>query len=292
MRPLAVIASLVLSMPTLAIAQDAPPPLPWLMRPTGATTALRSDTAVGDFDGGTAITTLFQANLKIRPDLAAGVRVAYNLLEVDEGEDGQGVSNPAVFGLWTPRPGWPVQPAFFLAAVMPVGQGAGNDAELGERRAVAAGLQTRQGMDNALFATSYTTGVAGVGVSWTRGPVALVGEATVLQLFRVYELPDGTPDDDVRTNLTSGLHAAWTFWGPLTVSGELHLQRWLYAPELMDADTSGANREQGSWTIGLRGWWKVGDLKLRPGLAYSRGLDDPMGGQAYQIVQLDLPVVF
>ena len=80
--------------------------------------------------------------------------------------------------------------------------------------------------------------------------------------------------------------------GVLTLSGEVHVQRWLSAPELMDADASGTKQEQLTWTAGLRGWWKVGDLKLRPGIAYARGVDDPMGGQSYQIVQVDLPVIF
>jgi hypothetical protein len=265
MKPALVCGSLVLAigLPALASAQEAPPPLPWLMRPTGATTALRSDTAIADFDGGVAMTTLLQANLQVRPTLAVGARVAYNLVEPEQGDTGHGLANPVVFALWAPRLETSVRPAFFAAAVMPVGEGAGAEAAAGERMAMAAGLQTRQGMDNALFSTNYTTAIVGVGASVVRGPLAFVAEATVLQLFRVYEPPTGTPVDDVRTNFTSGVHAAWTFWGPLTVSGELHLQRWLYAPELLDAD-----------------------------LAYSRGIDEPMQGQSYQIVSVDLPVIF
>ena len=33
-------------------------------------------------------------------------------------------------------------------------------------------------------------------------------------------------------------------------------------------------------------------VRLRPGLAYARGLDDPMSKQRYNVVQIDVPFVF
>jgi hypothetical protein len=266
------------------------PSLPWLLRPTAAANVVRSDTVIGAFDGGSAVTTGLVATYKLRADLALGARIVFSELALDAtDESSTALANPAIFALWAPKLGLPVALAFYGAFVAPLGQGAGADADPAKAAAVASGVQTRQGMDNALFATNYTTVVGGVGAAWVRGPVTVIGEATVLQLFRVRDIETL---DSTRTNFTAGLHAGWSFWGPLTASAELHLQRWISAEKLLDADMTGTKSEQASWTVGLRGHWKVGQLKLRPGLSYSRGLDEPMSGMSYQIVQVDLPVVF
>jgi hypothetical protein len=31
---------------------------------------------------------------------------------------------------------------------------------------------------------------------------------------------------------------------------------------------------------------------VRPGLSYTRALDDPLAGQGYDIIQLDVPIAF
>ncbi len=274
---------------SVAQAQSAPrpaPSLPWLLRPTAPATVVRSDTAVASFAGGRSVTTILQGNLRLGDQLAVGLRLAANVLAPDEGASASAFVNPAALVLWVPRWELPVQLAFTGVLVAPLGQGGGADADPATAAAAASGVQTRQGMDNALFATNYMTGVVGVGVGWVRGPVTLIGEATVLELVRVRDVQQ----DDARTNFTTGLHAGWAFWGPLALSGELHYQRWLTTPSFVAAD--GSRRDQVSWLVGLRGWWKVGDVKLRPGISYARAIDAPMGDASYQIIQVDLPFVF
>jgi hypothetical protein len=274
--------------PAAAVAKPAPS-LPWLMRPTAAGNVVRSDTVFGAFDGGSAVTTGLLASYKLRPDLAVGGRLVFNVLSLDETDSATALANPAIFALWSPKLDLPVGLAFYGALVAPLGQGAGAEADPATVKAVAAGVQTRQGMDNALFATNYATVVVGVGAGWVRGPLTLAAEATVLQLFRVRDVAGL---DDNRTNFTTGFHAGYGVWGPLTASAELHLQRWLVSEQFLDDPAKEALHEQATWTVGLRGLWKVGDYKLRPGLSYSRAFDDPMNATSYQIVQVDIPVVF
>jgi hypothetical protein len=43
----------------------------------------------------------------------------------------------------------------------------------------------------------------------------------------------------------------------------------------------------------VRAHFKLSDtIWLRPGISYSRALDDPMNAMNYNIFQLDIPVVF
>jgi hypothetical protein len=51
-------------------------------------------------------------------------------------------------------------------------------------------------------------------------------------------------------------------------------------------------REQLTFGIGPRFHFKAGGRTLRPGVSWSRALDDPMTARAYDVVQVDLPVVF
>jgi hypothetical protein len=58
-------------------------------------------------------------------------------------------------------------------------------------------------------------------------------------------------------------------------------------------DASGASRDTLSVALGVRGHIALGGTRwLRPGASYARGLDDPMTGRHYQIVQIDLPFAF
>jgi hypothetical protein len=294
MRALSALILVIAAAATTAVAASAhaqtspppPAPLPWLLRPTGPATVLRSDTAVAVFDDGSATTSILQGNYAVRQDLAVGLRVAGNVLAPDDGDTTSAFANPALLALWSPRVGLPVKLAVTGVVVLPLGQGAGADADPATSATVAAGVQTRQGMDNALFATNYATAVVGVGASWTRGPFAVVGEMTLLELVRVRDVPQ----DDARTNFTSGLHLAYSPLAALTLSCELHYQRWLSTPAVVDADPE--RREQATWLVGARGWFKVGELKLRPGLSYARAIDAPMGESGYHIVQVDIPIVF
>ncbi len=268
-----------------APAAAAPPPsLPWLMRPTVAGTTARLDSTLATFEGGSSAVLSASGSYRLVPDLAVGARLTGVSLDVED-ERRFAFANPALSALWTPSWGLPVRFSFAFVAALPLGQGGSKDASPEVRATVSAGMLNRSAMDNALFQPSYATAIGGLGVSWNAHGVTLAAEATVLQLTRVYDVPS----DPRRTNFTSGLHAGWSFWGPLNLSAELHYQQWLANPSIADEDP---RRQQLTGLLGLRASFPAGAVKLRPGLSYSRPLDDPMAKLDYQLFQLDLPIVF
>lgn len=268
-----------------APASGPPPSLPWMMRPTVAGTTARLDTTIAAFDGGFSAVSIASGTYRIIPDLAIGARVAG--ITWSEGDrSATAFVNPALFALYTPQWNLPVRLSFFAAVVLPIGQGGTASANPDIKAAVGSGLTNRSAMDNALFQPSYVAAIGGAGVSWHGHGVTLAAEATVLQLFRVYDVPS----DDARTNLTTGVHAGWTFWGPLNLSTELHYQRWLSTPQPVRMDPS--RRDQWTWLVGLRATFATGPVKLRPGFSYTLPLDAPMSRLGYHVFQIDLPIVF
>ncbi len=63
-------------------------------------------------------------------------------------------------------------------------------------------------------------------------------------------------------------------------------------PPLAPVRADPAARQQLTFGIGPRFHFKVGKSWFRPGVSYSRALDDPMARKGYDIVQLDLPIAF
>lgn len=104
----------------------------------------------------------------------------------------------------------------------------------------------------------------------------------------------GTPPpnpDSHKLILTSGLHGGYFLLPELSLGVDLRYQRWLSTPVAVTKD--GNARETVTLAIGPRGHFELGKgTWFRPGLAYARGLDQPMSGQSYNIVQLDLPISF
>jgi hypothetical protein len=70
----------------------------------------------------------------------------------------------------------------------------------------------------------------------------------------------------------------------------VRMQRWMSDAAPVRSDPRA--REQFTFGIGPRLHFKLGKRWLRPGLAYSRALDEPMKGRGYDIVQLDVPFAF
>lgn len=273
------------SAPVAAAPAGPPPSLPWMMRPTVAGTTVRLDTSIAKFDGGLSAVFIAGGTYRIIPDLALGTRIGG--ITWSEGDrSATAFINPALFALWTPQWNLPVRLSFSAAIVLPIGQGGSVSADPDIKAATGAGLMNRSAMDNALFQTSYFTVIGGTGLSWHGHGVTLAAEATVLQLIRVYDVPS----DAARTNLTTGIHAGWTFWGPLNVSTELHYQRWLSTPQPVHMDPS--RRDQWTWLVGLRATFAAGPVKLRPGFSYTLPLDAPMSRLGYHVFQIDLPIVF
>jgi hypothetical protein len=97
--------------------------------------------------------------------------------------------------------------------------------------------------------------------------------------------------DSRRTNFTAGLHVGRSFRPAFSAGAELRYQRWL-----TDAAPVRANRqarETVTFAFGPRFHFKLGKGKwVRPGLSLTLPLDEPLSGQRYRIIQVDVPVSF
>lgn len=293
MRSFTRIALLVLAplvAPSLG-AQQAPPPysLPWLLRPAAAATVLRVGQTFAPYESGgesrdTLVTSLI-ASYKLSPRWAPVARVAF-VHDETETKGGSGMSNP-LFGVTYARPlsgAWRF--AGFAAFTLPVGSGDGADPDAAF--AVAKGIPARSAMENALFAANYFTLIGGASVARVTPGLTLQAEVTVLQLMRARG-PES--QDASRTNFTAGLHAGHFFSPKVSLGGELRLQRWLTdaAPVRID-DTA---RETITFGVGPRFHFKLsGKRWVRPGISWSRALDDPLKGQGYDMIAIDVPVSF
>lgn len=286
------LAAAALSGPLVA-AQPAPPPysLPWLLRPAAAGSVVRVDQTLAAYDLGatsrdTWVTSVI-ASYKLSPRWAPIARVAF-LKDETDAAGGSGFSNP-LLGVTYARPlSGPWRFAAFGAVTLPVGSGGGDRPDAGAAFAVARGIPARSAMENALFAVNYFTVIGGASVARVTPALTLQGEVTVLQLTRVRgpESQDGS-----RTNFTAGLHAGHFFSPKFSLGGELRMQRWMTdaAPVRAAAEA----RETVTFGVGPRLHFKLsGKRWVRPGLSWSRALDDPLKGQGYDMTTLDVPVSF
>jgi hypothetical protein len=242
--------------------------------------------AAGD-SGATYVTSLI-ATYRLSPRWVPVARAMWVKNDAPPGTaSGSGFSNPAV-GINYLRPlGGPWRLAGFLASTIPVGSGGGSNPDPGAAAAMSAGIPARSGMDNTLFAVNYWGLVGGLGLARVTRALTVQAEATVFQLTRVR---GSETQDEHRTNFTAGLHIGRFFGRRFSIGAELRLQRWLSDAAPVRADESA--REQLTFGIGPRFHFKAGGRTLRPGVSWSRALDDPMSARGYDVVQVDLPVVF
>jgi hypothetical protein len=270
-------------------AKPAPYSLPWLLRPVTPGTVVRSDTSIALHDDGTSVASTLLAGHAIRPDLGLYLRGAATGHWPDGGDSAAALVNPVVLALYAPKLSHPqLKLSIAGAVVLPLGQG-GGDAHSPARRASAlSGVRSRSGMDNALFATNYGTLIGGAGVAWVADGLTVQAEVTVLELIRVRGA--AVDPDRARTNFTSGLHVGYAVVPRLVASAELHYQRWLTTPALVEANP--AARDQATALVGLRATVPLSGVVLRPGISYSLALDDPMRAASYHIIGIDIPVIF
>ena len=171
---------------------------------------------------------------------------------------------------------------------LPVGSGGGDSPDPGSAGALNAAIPARSSMDNALFAVNYWTVIGGLGIARITPDLTLQGELTILQLTRARG-PD--TQDGSRTNMTAGVHAGHFFSPRVSLGAEVRLQLWLTDAAPVRSDPSA--RQQLTFGIGPRFHFKLANGRwLRPGLSYTRALDDPMSGKGYDILQLDVPLAF
>jgi hypothetical protein len=299
-------AGCLLSLPRSVHADEAatavevvtkPPPysLPFQLRPVAPGTVMRSDTTLAAYstaDGsGTTVASTFLVAYKLSPSFAPLFRLAVVDDSPATGPGATTMSNP-LFGLIYGKPLAPaVKLGVFGAITLPLGSGGGDTPDPARVATQKAGVAARSSMDNAMFAVNDHALIAGADLAYVKGGVTVQAEMTLFQLTRVRG--EKVQPDDRKTNFTSGIHAGWFAMPWLSLGAELRYQRYLSTPMAVANDPTGASRDNLTAAVGVRGHIKLsGKRMLRPGIAYSRPLDDPMSGKGYDIIQLDVPLAF
>jgi hypothetical protein len=293
-----------------------PPPysLPWQLRPAAAASVVRSDTAFAFYEnpasgeGGTTVASMLLGSYKVTPEFAPLVRLGVVNNSPPDGtmtaagaplDSAFNFINPVVGGTYVFKLGADFKLAAFLGLTIPIGGGGGDMPDPANAQANARGALARSAFDNAMFAVDYFTIFPGVDFAYVNHGLTVQVEATLFQLFEVRG--DANPvNDDTRTNFTAGIHVGYFFIPQLSAGAELRHQRWLSTPGTIKAGVAMRTeemedmlRDTTTFAIGLRVHLKLNDtMWLRPGIAYARGLDDPMSDQDYNIVQLDVPFQF
>jgi hypothetical protein len=292
------------SAPALPAAPSTPAPpysLPWQLRPAAAATVVRSDTSLALFEdpkskrGGSTLTSMLLGSYKLTPEFAPIVRlgIVHNAPPDVMGQAERTVFlNPVLGGTYVFRLSPDFRLAGFLGVALPLGGGGGNSPDAASATARGTpGILSRTALDNAMFAVNDLVIFPGIDVAYVAHGLTVQAEATLLQLTRVRGAKKQV--DSSRTNLTAGVHVGYFILPELSAGVELRYQRWLSTPDAVKKDMTGALRDTLSMAIGVRAHFKLGDaVTIRPGLAYARGLDDPMAKSHYNIVQLDVPVYF
>jgi hypothetical protein len=284
--------------PPQSAGTPAPPPapysLPWQLRPAMAVNVVRSDTTLAFYEdaasnGGSTVASTLLASYRVTPAIAPLLRLAFVQNSPPTGGAALSIVNPIVGGVYAIKPIPPLRLAFFLGFALPFGQGGGNSPDPDRASATRSGVLARSAMDNALFAVNDLVVIPGVDAAWVAGGFTVQLEMTLLQLTRVRGA-DAQPDAS-RTNFTSGVHVGYFLLPELSLGAELRHQRWLSTPAAVERDAS--LRDTTTFAVGPRAHIQLAEkLWLRPGIAYARGLDQPMTRSHYNIVQFDLPFVF
>jgi hypothetical protein len=228
------------------------------------------------------------ASYRLSPHWAPVLRAIWVRNDAPAGtESGGGFANPIV-GVSYFRPfgrGW--RATGFLASSIPIGSGGGDSPDPGAAAAMTAGIPARSGMDNTLFAVNYWGVVFGAGVARVTSGLTVQAEATLFQLTRVR---GPQTQDASRTNFTAGVHLGRFLSPHVSLAAELRMQRWL--SDAAPARNNPAAREQLTVGFGPRFHFRAFGRLVRPGVSYTRALDDPMAASGYDVLQLDVPVVF
>ncbi|MBI2389133.1 MAG: hypothetical protein HYV09_05910 [Deltaproteobacteria bacterium] len=266
--------------------------LPFAMRPAIAPNLLRIDASFGVADGANTSTSVLTTGgkpISSMPDVGFYMRAGLIRLSPEAGTSANAFTNPLFFALYTPEIAPKLRLPIFAGVAAPLGSAGGDSPDVAKRGALAAGIAARQGMDNALFTTNYLTPTAGIGLAWIDRGLTVQGEVQVLQLLRARG--QSVESDASRTNFTSGLNVGYQVIKYLTANVEVHYQRWLSTPAVVERNP--AARDQATCGGGLRANIALSDsIIARPGISYFRAFDAPMSKLNYQIVQIDVPIAF
>ena len=288
-----ILLGLLIALPAVA-AEPPPYSLPWQLRGATPTSALRLDTSTAFFEtaGKSAITNvdILTFSWKVRPWFAPVVRYGIVANSPPNGALVFAFANPIVGGQF----GVPLPKGFrlglFLGWALPLGDGYAQTSPA-EAAALKAAVLARSAMDNTMFATNHTALTPGVDLAWVGHGVTVQVEATVFQLFRVRG--EHTDPDAYKTNFTTGVHVGYFILRSLSAGVEWRYQRWLSTPAAIAADKTGTLVDTMTIAFGLRGHFLLdGKTWFRPGISFTHGIDDPLNAQKYNIVQIDLPLIF
>jgi opacity protein-like surface antigen len=298
------VASNVAAAPTPPPPPPPPYSLPWQLRPVTVGNVVRLDTTLAFYENpnltadasGETVASMLLASYKITPDLAPLIRLGI----VQNSEPGPALNratafvNPIVGLTYSKKLSGPFRLGTFLGATLPIGMGGGKRPAVSDTAtAVRRGIQARSGMDNAMYAVNYMTGIVGLGGAYIANKLTIQAEATLLQLFRVRnETLDGKPFevDSKRTNLTAGLHVGYFLAPFVSLGAEYRFQRWLSTPDAVDKNPD--LRDTQTVAFGPRFHFKLGNTWLRPGISYATAVDKPLKDASYHMVQVDVPAVF
>jgi hypothetical protein len=274
----------------------APYSLPWQLRPAMVISALRSDTSVAFYknpQGERALTTVstLLGAYQVLPWLAPFARVSVVIDEPAGGKRTAAFLNPSVGVFSGFHLTQSLRLGLFLGISLPVGMGGGNTPDPAVVAATRAGVFARSVYDNAQFAVNDLGIVPGVDLAYVAHRLTLQAEVTVIELARVRG--ERVQSDASRTNLLIGGHVGYFVLRQLSFGADLHYQRWLSTPAAVRADATGALRDALTLAVGARLHFRLrGTTWLRPGLSYTRGLDNPLAKRDYNILQIDVPVIF
>ena len=306
-----------------------PPPysIPFQLRPVAPATVLRLDTSFAAYtdpathNDGSTVASMLTASYKLTPNLAPIFRIGF--IQNNAGDtavdatgkaikatyptvSGNATSNPLV-GLTYGRRVDSFRLAGFLAATIPIGGGGGgppDPTKPGVAGAESQAVWARSAMDNAMFAVNYFTAIAGVDAAYVANKLTVQAEATIFQLLRARGDDNlAASNDSTRTNSTFGLHVGYFFLPILSAGAEVRYQRWLSTPTTgaknattgVVTSTSFPDNRLDTLTVavGPRAHFKLSkSIWCRPGLSYARGVDRPLTDASYNMVQLDIPVIF
>lgn len=274
-----------------------PPPysLPLQLRPAAAVNVVRVDSAHAMFDdamgSGSTTATMVLGSYKLHPAVAGFVRFGTVRNAPPTGGSTTTIVNPALGAVYGGRMSKELRYGAMLAVALPLGMGGGNDGNADRAAAARAGILARSALDNAMFALNDLVVFPGFGLAYVADGLTVQGELTVLELVRVRG--DAVQADELKTNMTAGLHVGYFVTPWVSPMAELRYQRWLSTPAAVAADATRASRDVLTASIGVRFHVEVSPgVFARPALAYARGLDDPMDARGYHIIHLDVPVPF
>jgi hypothetical protein len=274
----------------------APYSLPWQLRPAMAISAVRSDTSIAfhrnpQGERGMTTVTTFLGAYQVIPSLSPFARVGVVIDDPAGGQRTAAFLNPSVGVISGLHLSQDLRLGLFLGLSLPLGMGGGNSPSPAVGAALRDGVFARSVFDNALFAVNDFGIVPGVSLAYVAHRLTLQAEVTVIELIRVRG--QAVQSDVSRTNLLTGVHIGYFVLRQLSFGADLRYQRWLSTPAAVRADPTGALRDALTIAVGARLHFHLrGRAWLRPGLSYTRGIDNPLAQADYNILQIDVPVIF